>query len=1203
MGNHDHGKNHTTGHDSHGSHICHKCGWPFPNPHPSAKQRRSHKKVCGTLEGYKLTDPDEEQMSDEDHKGSVLGELKSNENVKHGIQRIESSKSEEDLFSDAVAEFGDTGTSPTIETVVAKGTRSPEVNVKGDVIQEPEHSVQGSQLEKPQGLESSVDNLKSNNLQVQIDSSSFTVDKCLASSSDKETEAVAVDGRKDAHNCASFVSDVNHDERVNLIPEIANIKTGDDVTDRSLMHSGHSFEGHMNENSDANGHFPHLVASPSKPLSMEVSEIDSRLEQMDEFAGVTADVSTTRINAPIDRLVDSKEEQSKLSGPVIPQIDSSSNSCSGPMEVVGIEHMGTMIASERDASVQEVSVAYPSETVDGCNVKAEPNDKIPALSTSTVIPAERHSDVTIKDCRDHGPGTSDTHGAVIKEEEDHPKILASEEDNSSFLLNKLDEGDACSGQQVHGKNLQQEGTVSKSMVEERFNEYETDSFECKASIRGDGSNGSEVPPALSSDVTSTCSGQAQTFFSIEKQRSHDSNHDLSQEILPERSTVIHETVGAAMVSTSDNEVDSASYAINSNDFPEKAIIGTDNVSNGLEALPDSEILPEKPAVIPEGGGDAVVFPADTKVDGASNSISSSSDFPEKDGTDHSNLAGKYIGDGVVEVRQGEDFQEVQKGVDTSRCTDYSSLTNLESQAEYVDTANIRVSEALHEDIKVDHDIAWFFPSGAENFSQNEHHMASALNTESWVPSSVPVEDNNDNDLCGDFSDINSQSLQNDGDHNLKHQLSASDVVHTEFSVKSDGQTDHMKGYSGSASEKMVPSTINATNEQAILSAEILQVYDIRAEEANLKRTSAEESTTGFGRDKFDVGSQPLQDKAANNHHKHYNEGIVPSTSDATDELVILATDDTLQASNTQSQKADLMNTFSEENSTKDFGEDTFEIKYLPLQDDDVNDVKKHPSASAAVSAGVFVDSSSQADSVEGYWGSVSDSTFPSTRDANEESPIIATETIAMSDTGVMDRDQKANLETKVGASERELSGHSDLFDAPSFMTSVESGKRNDQLTTSSEIQTVQNPQQPNSSPLQDGWFPSLAYDAKESEGRKKNEEIIAKVSNWSAGKPHTPLRSLLVEANLESLQKPSNGQEHPATVATKDEASAQDNKVAPKTSPPVTAPEESTALSAQGDQEKEWNTPARLPESKKEKRKGRGNWVPFVCCTSVDLDP
>ncbi|XLT44999.1 hypothetical protein HN873_037603, partial [Arachis hypogaea] len=51
------------GHESHGVHLCHKCGWPFPNPHPSAKHRCAHKKICGTIEGYKLCSSEEQSRS------------------------------------------------------------------------------------------------------------------------------------------------------------------------------------------------------------------------------------------------------------------------------------------------------------------------------------------------------------------------------------------------------------------------------------------------------------------------------------------------------------------------------------------------------------------------------------------------------------------------------------------------------------------------------------------------------------------------------------------------------------------------------------------------------------------------------------------------------------------------------------------------------------------------------------------------------------------------------------------------------------------------------------------------------------------------------------------------------------------------------------------------------------------------------------
>ncbi|KAL2621982.1 hypothetical protein R1flu_002187 [Riccia fluitans] len=36
--------------------TCKRCGWTYPNYHPSAKHRRNHKKVCGKLPGFTLDD-------------------------------------------------------------------------------------------------------------------------------------------------------------------------------------------------------------------------------------------------------------------------------------------------------------------------------------------------------------------------------------------------------------------------------------------------------------------------------------------------------------------------------------------------------------------------------------------------------------------------------------------------------------------------------------------------------------------------------------------------------------------------------------------------------------------------------------------------------------------------------------------------------------------------------------------------------------------------------------------------------------------------------------------------------------------------------------------------------------------------------------------------------------------------------------------
>ncbi|KAF8119106.1 hypothetical protein N665_0001s0156 [Sinapis alba] len=86
------------------SHVCTRCGWNYPNPHPSAKNRRSHKKICGTIKGFEILDSEmakqnldlqEEPCLDDEQK------LPSSRVVDKGDERIR----EEDVFADAVSEF------------------------------------------------------------------------------------------------------------------------------------------------------------------------------------------------------------------------------------------------------------------------------------------------------------------------------------------------------------------------------------------------------------------------------------------------------------------------------------------------------------------------------------------------------------------------------------------------------------------------------------------------------------------------------------------------------------------------------------------------------------------------------------------------------------------------------------------------------------------------------------------------------------------------------------------------------------------------------------------------------------------------------------------------------------------------------------------------------------------------------------------
>ncbi|KAJ6973176.1 hypothetical protein NC653_033494 [Populus alba x Populus x berolinensis] len=240
-----------------------------------------------------------------------------------------------------------------------------------------------------------------------------------------------------------------------------------------------------------------------------------------------------------------------------------------------------------------------------------------------------------------------------------------------------------------------------------------------------------------------------------------------------------------------------------------------------------------------------------------------------------------------------------------------------------------------------------------------------------------------------------------------------------------------------------------------------------------------------------------------------------------------------------------------------------------------------------------VDSISQTDSLEGHWGSVS--------------AILDAEPLPSNGSQALPEAEKATLKKPIATSGTEHADTSNIFDPPSFMTLVEPRDVVNQKAAASESQTTRNPQQLNAASVQAGWFPSITNVLNESEGRKKNEEIIAKVTNWSTGEQrpslrspqHAPLKSLLGEASMETKSKPLNAKEIPVE---KDSPAAKDNGDLPKTVSSILAPQEPVGEPAKVE-ERAWSSPARYPaDIKREKRKvkGRPYWAQFVCCSSVN---
>ena len=102
---------------------------------------------------------------------------------------------------------------------------------------------------------------------------------------------------------------------------------------------------------------------------------------------------------------------------------------------------------------------------------------------------------------------------------------------------------------------------------------------------------------------------------------------------------------------------------------------------------------------------------------------------------------------------------------------------------------------------------------------------------------------------------------------------------------------------------------------------------------------------------------------------------------------------------------------------------------------------------------------------------------------------------------------KSNWNTSKSATQGPQSDIHDVFEPPSFMTLV---KHDSQKAGASE---EGDNSQLNPASSEAAWFPTITQGVNDSQGRKKNEEIIAKVTNWSANKQSsTPLKSLLGEA-------------------------------------------------------------------------------------------
>ncbi|RYR08514.1 hypothetical protein HN873_052083 [Arachis hypogaea] len=226
-------------------------------------------------------------------------------------------------------------------------------------------------------------------------------------------------------------------------------------------------------------------------------------------------------------------------------------------------------------------------------------------------------------------------------------------------------------------------------------------------------------------------------------------------------------------------------------------------------------------------------------------------------------------------------------------------------------------------------------------------------------------------------------------------------------------------------------------------------------------------------------------------------------------------------------------------------------------------------------------------SLEANWRSISVLSMQSDAHA-----IIDIETSPSTEVG------KSNLINSKATSEKQPSVKSEMFEAPSIMTLVEPRDAASHKAPASEDKKWKN----SSSTLQACWFTSQTQVMNKSQARNKNEEIIAKVTNWSTPKEHTPLKSLLGEAA--HSHSPSSPKLEENLASRKNGKLPQNNGSRLTTVNSILGPDSPSAQALINDAAKEWNSPARYPtKMKREKRKAKSRpyWIQLVCCSSVDL--
>ncbi|KAG6667628.1 uncharacterized protein LOC122315592 isoform X1 [Carya illinoinensis] len=1179
MDHQDPSKLQTREHEGHGVHVCHKCGWPFPNPHPSARHRRAHKKICGTIEGYKLVDSedkphlnisDEEHLSDEDHAppGPRVLEKTNNDKGSRGIGE-RSNKSEDDLFSDAVADFSDSGVNAGNEDVEKVTKDDPKVIQSfkdvgvADIIQPPSISEDSSQVENREVPQSTANQLGSK-LRLEDHMSSSTASSMASSISHYITEESVML----SHDRTSPPDDSNIIKPETLTDASqGNVKINarEDATECSLPCVVQEADTKGTE--ESNRSFTDFMVSPSR----FAGESFENVSKLDETVKQSLDpLPADRVFQPEEDHYDgssSKKNQNDPAPEVYPadHVNTSFDSSEIKVDAAQIGNhasSGSMVDSGNRKeegnynvsvlSVSGVSANHVNASIDTTQIKVDATEEIDHANSGHIIEScnrngEENADVNVLSVTHDASVVNDPEVvaehfkdtkevklqeyaildlcATITNKEDSAKDSASEENSSSFQSRQLSEGtELPSGHIIESCNRNEENadvnvlsmTDDTSMVDHPAVVFEhlKDTKEVKL----------QEYAILDSCATITDKEDSAKDSASEENSSSFQSRQLSEGI----------------------EVPSSIHILGDSDEQEGG-----SIKVGIDVLAEegAEVSQIKVAINEIGSPAEVVIPdieenhmVQSHEEQETNDIHSNElmvNFPES--------ATKYLSD--------------------AGSNQAINLVGVDDAGSHEQARNERLDIAGDDDGK-----------GATEENCNKITSKNAESTGNLSESLVdPTMDLPECDEAGDHEKGKTEKYDIDG-------------IDSREGAKEDDL---------SIKPKLISESVSSLHGSQAVADDIRDGSLKKLPEHEFMHFDGVSHSSGVGNDtvldaslKYELNGGKkveVESLGVSTAKESYNGGDVNSLQKTSEDHIRQEANpsDLVTESSVQSSAA------VEDNHVTEFGGSASGITFESLEGD--GNIVKQQIAASAIDASV--DSYSQTDSLEGHWGSVSVLSTQSVTAA-----LIDTETLPSLDSQALAEAEKALLEKPIAAPERQRSDKSDMFEAPSFMTLVEPRDRSGQKATASEVQTGQNPPQQSAS-LQAGWFPSLTHVVNESQGRKKNEEIIAKVTNWSTGKQHTPLKSLLGEASLESKQKLKKAKENPAPATQKDETSPKDNGASVTTVNSILDPGLHTTQAARTETKKEWNSPARYPsEIKRENRKvkGRPYWVQFVCCSSMN---